>query len=504
MLLPYRAKNPPERFPWFTIGLIVINVLVYALTTESFLRVQESVLDQFAISHRHFTLLRLLTHMFLHADPFHLIGNMLFLWIFGSAVEGRLGPAKFLGLYFLSGAGGSFLHDYVVGTLHQKQWGIGASGAIMGLAGAYLYMFPFATICVVWGYSLRWQLAEWHAQWVILYFLVYDLLYGMLLGADGVAHFAHLGGAAAGFALPLLLRERRDSEDASAAQAIRADSGGNYLVLGLHELESLMEANPGNVQIIMAFCKKAATRVDGTGYKMCLDCLIANQNVLLEQADPGILATLVLGLPESVGTVPPAFLLRLGGKVESVGMHEWAMRCYKKVYLLDPSGRDTEMALARLARLTEQTDPEKGNAAAVWAELLRLFPNGPQSSNAEIAIRRLGKPTIVFSAGIATGAEAPAPVPEGLAVVTAPPTVFGVRTPVAAAAVTSPAAGEGADPAAAPAAGGMAGLAPVTPWTPNATPAPPAAAPGPEPGYAVGDVSGITLRPIGSKTDDGS
>ncbi len=148
IFLPYRAKNPPERFPYATLGLMITNTLIFAATSKYFLVVRESVVHQYAVSHETFSFPRLLSAMFLHGDLFHLASNMLFLWIFGASVEGRIKPFKFLGLYFLAGLGGGVLHEVMVGILAPKQFGLGASGAIMGVAGAYLYMFPYRSYAV--------------------------------------------------------------------------------------------------------------------------------------------------------------------------------------------------------------------------------------------------------------------------------------------------------------------------------------------------------------------
>ena len=96
MIIPFRTKNPPEHFPYVTLILIVVNVLIYFLTSlgNYCLRIDDTVIEQFAVTHNTLNLWRLTTAMFLHANLEHIIGNMLFLWIFGAAVEGRLRPAN--------------------------------------------------------------------------------------------------------------------------------------------------------------------------------------------------------------------------------------------------------------------------------------------------------------------------------------------------------------------------------------------------------------------------
>ncbi|MBC8102445.1 MAG: rhomboid family intramembrane serine protease [Cytophagales bacterium] len=413
ILIPYRAKNPPERFPWITLALIVTNILIYACTSRYFLAVRESALEQFAFSHETLNPWRIFTATFLHADPMHLIGNLLFLWIFGSSVEGRLGPAKFLGLYFFAGFAGALTQDLIVGRGSPALWNLGASGAIMGLAGAYLYLFPYASICVVFILPIlvffRVRVMEWQARWVVLWFLGFDVLYGALFqGRDGVAHFWHLGGAVAGFMLVLALRAPRDEEEFSEAQRMRADSGGDYQSLALHELTALLEGktNTENVPLILAYCWKAQRLPEGDGHRLCLEVLQQKERLLVAQADPLSLATIALAIPASVGQMSSMFLLRLGSRLEAEQNDGLAMRAYRQLITQEPEGRDTEMALSRLARLTLRGSGGSGEAAAIYQEQLRRFPQGALALDARTALGRIPAPTVVYSAGQEAGAAA--------------------------------------------------------------------------------------------------
>ena len=221
-----------------------------------------------------------------------------FLWLFGPAVEGRLGPVRFLLLYLLTGIAGDLLQMVTIGQANPHLWNLGASGAIMGIAGAYLYMFPFATICVFYQYWYRFGLADWAAQWVILYFLAFDLIDGILYqGLDGVGHFAHIGGAILGFLLPFLLKMPRDSEDASTAQAIRNDAGGDDSILALHELEALIENRPGDIRLLTLFCQKAIMRSEMNGPQRAMEIIQRHGDTMLAKADAVTVAHLLLTLP---------------------------------------------------------------------------------------------------------------------------------------------------------------------------------------------------------------
>src|SRR5690349_1013449 len=133
MFVPYRCKNPPESFPWATYGLILANPFVYVCTTEYGLVIKESVLLEYGLTYDSMEPGDAFASLFLHANLMHLLGNMWFLHLFGSAVEGRLKWFKFLLVYFAAGFAGDALQLGIFGPMHPDIPGIGASGAIMGL-----------------------------------------------------------------------------------------------------------------------------------------------------------------------------------------------------------------------------------------------------------------------------------------------------------------------------------------------------------------------------------
>jgi len=138
MILPLRVKNPPDHFPYVTLSLIAINVLVFLCTIgwtpgDGFLSVTPEALRYLAVTHDNMNPIRLLTAMFLHENLMHILGNMWFLWLFGPSVEGRLRPAKFIGMYLLAGTVGFILQDVMQGFVDPTMPSLGASGAIIVL-----------------------------------------------------------------------------------------------------------------------------------------------------------------------------------------------------------------------------------------------------------------------------------------------------------------------------------------------------------------------------------
>ncbi len=203
MVLPIRGQAAQRVWPLATLGLIALNVLIFLLQ----LRLgEEATLDLFwqggaipaklsqvKVFHS-WQSLRLLatmfTSLFLHAGWVHLLGNLLFLWVFGEALEDELGHWRFLGFYFFCGFFSLLIHAVVASRLSVPI--IGASGAIAGLLGAYLLRFPQAPVQTLFYLLVRFTIVPvpayvWLGLWLLLQ------VYGLRQGGP-VAWFAHLGG----------------------------------------------------------------------------------------------------------------------------------------------------------------------------------------------------------------------------------------------------------------------------------------------------------------------
>jgi len=154
------------------------------------------------------------TSMFLHADIIHLGGNMLFLYVFGDNVEDTFGHGRYLFFYLISGIAASLMHIFaVLNTVGQSIPTIGASGAISGVLGAYLVLYPRAkilTIVIVFWISI---VAIPAVIFLGLWF-AYQFLYGTIAAqGSGVAYWAHIGGFIAGILFGVACRGRRRKRD---------------------------------------------------------------------------------------------------------------------------------------------------------------------------------------------------------------------------------------------------------------------------------------------------
>ncbi len=205
------------RLQYVTIALIVLNVGAHLATTiggESFanaavlgLSFIPSVVHHTAELAPQFVIipenLSYLTYSFLHADIFHLGGNMLFLWVFGDNVEDALGHFRYLLFYIACAIGGAFFHGLVAPDSQAPL--IGASGAVAGVVVAYLILFPRVKIWILAFARIPLRIPAYIplALWILLQFTMFAMG-----GEDQISWACHIGGILSGAVLVLLLRRR--------------------------------------------------------------------------------------------------------------------------------------------------------------------------------------------------------------------------------------------------------------------------------------------------------
>jgi len=220
-LLPLRDENPTSSPPHITRLLIIVNVIVFIfMWLPSYLPIDfpsfwasispEEVVWKYGMIPENIMngerLYTIFTSMFLHGGIIHLAGNMLFLSIFGDNIEDTLGRVRYVLFYFLCGTAASLTHTLI--TVDPSIPTIGASGAISGILGAYLILYPRARILTVifyfWISFVRIPAIFFLGFWFIL-----QWLYILLEAGGGVAYWAHIGGFVAGMALASILRRRK-------------------------------------------------------------------------------------------------------------------------------------------------------------------------------------------------------------------------------------------------------------------------------------------------------
>ncbi len=215
-MIPLRDDIRAEKRPFVTWGFMAACVGVFIYQTLSdyqdpkagdFLVRTYGMIPHEIVSGRH--LWTLLTSMFLHGGFFHIIGNMLYLWIFGDNVEDAFGHSWFFVVYLFTGIVGSLLQIVLIpGSTIPT---IGASGAISGVMGAYLVLFPRARVLTLIPIFFFIRLIYLPAPLLLGFWILIQVLSGCgsVPGTGGgVAYFAHIGGFASGLILGLLVRNR--------------------------------------------------------------------------------------------------------------------------------------------------------------------------------------------------------------------------------------------------------------------------------------------------------
>ena len=260
-MFPLRDNIPTDRFPVVTVALIVANVLMYFFFQKGGLSLgspdSQAYLDNlvdyavipYEVTHpgdhcdlvsasgavacegqpgvtgtaepQPATWITLFTSMFMHGGLLHLGGNMLFLWIFGNNVEDSMGPVKFLIFYLLAGLAAT-AGQLLVGP-DAKVPNLGASGAIAGVLGGYILLFPKARVVTVIFIVFFFTIVELPALAILGFWFIQQLLFGYFdLNSGGVgggvAYFAHIGGFAFGLlAIKVFADERKRRRQEEAA-----------------------------------------------------------------------------------------------------------------------------------------------------------------------------------------------------------------------------------------------------------------------------------------------
>ena len=213
-MFPIRDHNPSRRIPYVTYALIAINVVVF-LYGLAFLQTNEDIgrlYANYAMIPANITAGEkyptLITSIFLHAGFMHIAGNMLFLWIYGDNMEDEMGHAPFLAFYLVTGVAASYAQ--IIADPSSPIPTVGASGAIAGVMGGYLLLFPKARVDILLFLVVFIRVFPIPAWIVLGIWFGLQLINGVGVSTEGggVAYWAHAGGFVAGLLLtiPLWLR----------------------------------------------------------------------------------------------------------------------------------------------------------------------------------------------------------------------------------------------------------------------------------------------------------
>jgi membrane associated rhomboid family serine protease len=216
-MIPLGDENRSRSTPVVNYLLIAANVLVFLYQIMLPSGAQDQFITRYGFTAANltsplpsvdlFAVLTIFTSMFIHADILHILGNMLFLYVFGDNIEDTLGHVQYLLFYFVCGliaTATDFLSDP-----YTQMVAIGASGAISGVLGAYIVLYPYARIRTVVTLGFFFYIARIPAIFFLGFWFLYQLLYASTPDVSGVAYWAHIGGFLAGFLLIRILPKKQ-------------------------------------------------------------------------------------------------------------------------------------------------------------------------------------------------------------------------------------------------------------------------------------------------------
>jgi membrane associated rhomboid family serine protease len=213
LLIPYSVDVYKPRTPIANFAILILMAIAYAVQT----RIPIQQYDNFVL--KNYNISGILGYMWLHGSLIHIIGNMLFLWVFGNAVCARVGNFKYLIIYICCGAIAGLVQIYF-----SPAQVVGASGAIFGIVGIYLILFPFNTISYFFWFGIGFKRVHIAGFWLILFDITFNII-GIFTGYAGsrTAYVCHIGGFAAGlvFGILLVLFKMVVTEDHDAALSRR-------------------------------------------------------------------------------------------------------------------------------------------------------------------------------------------------------------------------------------------------------------------------------------------
>ncbi len=205
-MLPLADYNPRRIIPWFTYLLIGLNFVMFffEMTQGEAFVITWSFVPQRFLADPLGQLPTLFTSMFMHAGWLHILGNMLYLWVFGDNIEDRFGHVFFIFFYIICGLTATFTHMlFNAGSVIPT---LGASGAVAGVLGAYLVLYPVARVIVLMGFII----IPLPAIIVLGFWFVIQVFYGVgSLGSTAeaeIAYMAHIGGFVTGFVIAIIFR----------------------------------------------------------------------------------------------------------------------------------------------------------------------------------------------------------------------------------------------------------------------------------------------------------
>lgn len=392
LLVPFRTDRPRLRPAYLTAMLIAVNVLVYlawalqswCLPASASSGVYPEAIANFGLWGTHLKPLAFVTHLFIHTDPLHLAGNMLFLWIFGSLIEDAIRPWGLAALYLGGGIIAAWVHLSLSTALGYEANVplVGASGSIAAIMGLFMVRFFRTRVeLFCWFGWIRRRL--WvQSAWALLYWLGLETAGGLLdafaEGGDGISHWAHLGGFAAGAAIAPLL----GSLAAARSEYVSDDPVANLQAVGqaerIAEAEKALKSHPNDARLLhwlaQAYRRSGQDRQATSAYRRCLK-LHAERGRMKRAAE----VYLELVQTGEAVDLAPELLFQIAQLIETEHPCE-AAPIYRSLATRYPTRMEAQQSLQRLAALCSEHLNRPEEARDCLKELVRRYPDSEQAA----------------------------------------------------------------------------------------------------------------------------
>jgi membrane associated rhomboid family serine protease len=342
MFFPIRTDRRLHRTPWVNYALIAVNIVVFVITKDM---LDKPVIEPLILTPVMPRLHQFVTYQFLHGSAMHVIGNMLFLYVFGNSVEDRLGRLAYLGFYLAGGVLAGLGH-----ALIESAPVIGASGAVAAVSGAYLALVPRSRVTVLYWFIIVGAF-EVSSVYIIGFYFVYDVV-KYLWASESVAYLAHMTGYAFGFAvaLSLLLVGLLDREPFDLLALLEhRRRGASYRRLVKEDYQPWEHGAPPRAPARPAF---SAGVVDASARRSVAELRSRIAKTLAEQrlADAAALYVKLLAL-DAGQVLPRQQQLDVANQLAGEGRHEPAARGYElflQTYPADAQREQVELLLGVL------------------------------------------------------------------------------------------------------------------------------------------------------------
>jgi membrane associated rhomboid family serine protease len=402
LLVPFRTDRPRLRPAYFTAMLIGVNVLAYAgwavqswcLPANASAGAYPEPITAFGLWSSHPSALTFITHLFIHTDPLHLAGNMLFLWIFGSLIEDVIRPWGLAALYLGGGVLAALAHLTLSGAMgfEGNVPLVGASGSVAAIMGLFMIRFFRTRVQLFCWFGWLRKTLWVPAAWALLYWVGLETLGGIIdvatEGGDGISHWAHLGGFAAGAALAPFL----GSLKAARNEYVSDDPAANVQVVSqcerIAEAERALKADPDNLPrlhwLAAAYRRSGDDRRAARATRRCLQLHCDR-----DELDQAVEVYLELLQDGEMPALAPALMLQLGDKLEPARAAD-AAQLYHELAAKHPTHPAAQHALHRLAALCRERLDQPDEARSCLEELVRRYPASELAALARETLKGVG------------------------------------------------------------------------------------------------------------------